>query len=79
VFWRKNTYIFSDQYESLTNNLFAICKLENQKIKFVEVCNVSGRQLCIKRRAIMKELFSNNRGDIFFRGICRELKKERFF
>lgn len=78
-FWNRKPYIYPGNYNSLTSDLFSVCQLEKQSINFVEVCNVDGKQLCLKRNAVMKSLLSNSKGDLFFEGRCKELGKDRIF
>ncbi|WP_065188866.1 hypothetical protein [Shewanella woodyi] len=79
MFWKKQKeYIFPYDYASFTKGLFSVCKLDHS-INFIEVCNQNGIQHCIKREAKMSELLSNENGDLFFEGYCKELKQVRTF
>jgi hypothetical protein len=78
MFWKKK-YIFPNDYELFIEGLFEICKLNNQKIHFTEVCTVNKQQLCIKISVKMLKLLSNKNGQLFFEGKCKELGKNRIF
>ncbi|MBO9490862.1 hypothetical protein J7384_10885 [Endozoicomonas sp. G2_1] len=75
----RKKYVFPDNYENLFSDLFYVQDLCHEKIKFTEVCIVNNQQVCIDRIAVMNELYANYRGELFFKGKCKQLKKLRFF